>query len=870
MSNRKHLSSAIRCALFAGAASLLATPAFAQAQQTGDEKETVLDRVEVTGSRLKRADIEGALPVTVIDRRDIEASGKTTVADVLQDATFNSFGSTRPSSGSSAQSFSELSLRGLGGGRTLILIDGRRAPSTPQFLEGGQDLNSVPLAAVERIEILTDGASAIYGADAMAGVVNIITRKDYVGAEITVGAGQGEFGGDTEEASFIIGTSNDTTRLLAGASYNKRDITFWNDLPWLAGQRGVSSFSNLYFGVITNPATGARLRGNFIANVPGGCTNQLFYINPSNGRCSYDFLRIGAASASLDTSGLFLRGDHQINENWKLFGSATITRVESFGRFAPTPENIFLTAASPNNTTGGDVIVGHRFAAAGPRDNYDDNQVYDVTLGVEGSLSDRIGLNAGIRRNEARTSSFGYNYINIPVARQLMQSGAYNIFNPNANPESVLNQIRTTTSRNGFLKQNEIFALLDAELMPLGGGTAMMAFGIENRQDDYQDIYDQQSAAGNVGGSSGNSSFGNRDLFSVFTEINLPIFDGFETNIAARYDDYSDFGSSLTPKLSLRYQPMESLSFRASIGEGFRAPPLSILNQLDSFSADSVVDPLNNAALGLRPGASVQINGVRVATPTLQAEESTQFGGGVVWDATDWLNVSLDYFNIELDNQVRFYGAQTVINRLRDGIFLPSNLGLLRDPSGLLLEVRSGYGNEGGIKTDGLDLNLRTNFDFGGWGELDSNLQMAYTNKYEISSPITGDSSDIANTAETPEWRATLSNRWAFGDFTFQWNVNAIDSTPTGDFEFFETYGYDCAAVQSYGYACRTGTYVSHDVQATWATPWDGRLSLGATNVFSKAPPVDTSNGGGYASNVNQDLYSISGRTVYVRYTQSF
>src|SRR5690606_19034820 len=138
-----------------------------------------------TGSRIQRADVEGALPITVIDRMDLELSGEISVADFLRTTTFNSFGSFRPQSGSSAQSFAEVSLRGLGGSRTLILIDGRRAPTAPMVGQG-QDLNAVPLAAVERIEILSDGASAIYGSDAIGGVVNIITRKDFSGVEITL------------------------------------------------------------------------------------------------------------------------------------------------------------------------------------------------------------------------------------------------------------------------------------------------------------------------------------------------------------------------------------------------------------------------------------------------------------------------------------------------------------------------------------------------------------------------------------------------------------------------------------------------------------------------------------------------------------
>ena len=244
MSNFNQLSGAIRFALLAGAASTFAAvPAFAQETE---ESAATLDTIEVTGSRIKRADVEGALPITVINRAQIDASGEISVADYLRATTFNSFGSIRPQSGSSAQATAGIGLRGLGEGRTLVLIDGRRAPvaaATGTF----QDINAIPLAAVERIEILSDGASAIYGSDAIGGVVNIITRKDFNGAEFSYGRGMpSRAGGDTENASIIFGASSDRGRVLAGISMNDRDIVFQRDREWSNG--GASSFSNeLYF-----------------------------------------------------------------------------------------------------------------------------------------------------------------------------------------------------------------------------------------------------------------------------------------------------------------------------------------------------------------------------------------------------------------------------------------------------------------------------------------------------------------------------------------------------------------------------------------------------------------------------------------------
>ena len=143
----------------------------------------VQQKVTVTGSRIKRVDIEGPSPITIIDRETIDASGEISVADLLRDQSFNSFGSQRQRSGSSSQSQATVNMRGLGAQRTLVLLDGRRLSGSPTFQSGAAtNLNTIPLAAVERIEVLRDGASAIYGSDAIGGVVNIITRKDYEGS----------------------------------------------------------------------------------------------------------------------------------------------------------------------------------------------------------------------------------------------------------------------------------------------------------------------------------------------------------------------------------------------------------------------------------------------------------------------------------------------------------------------------------------------------------------------------------------------------------------------------------------------------------------------------------------------------------------
>ena len=872
MTTVKKLPGAIKMALFVGTTSVVAGGA--AAQETKSEGETTtLDKIEVTGSRIKRAEIEGALPVTVISREAIEISGKTTVAELLQNSTFNSFGSNKPASGSSAQSMSELSLRGLGGGRSLILIDGRRLPLSPQFSEAGSDLNSVPLAAVERVEILTDGASAIYGADAIGGVVNIITRKDFNGVEATVGVGNAQYGGDTENGSVVFGVSGDRGRLLGGVSYSSRDISYIRDLPWMEGRRGPSSNANNYYTPATNPITGKTSPGKFISAVPGGCTNPGFWLNGAT--CRYDYNLVAADTASLEQKSLFLRGDYQINDDWTVFMNSSVTRVGSFGRFAPTlaDTGIFIPASSPNNTAGTDVVLKHRFAAVGPRDNWDDTNTYDTTLGFTWQATDSISVDMGLRRAESKYKSMGRNYVNIPIATALIQSGEYNIFDPLGNPQEVLDAVRATIGRDGHFKEDEVFASATFDTFELPGGTSGLVVGVEHHKQSFADIYDAQSEAGNIGGSSGNSSAGTRDYSSAYFEWLMPFTNTFEVDLAARYDKYSDFGKSFVPKVSLRWHPIDSLTLRASYGEGFRAPPLTILNSKDAFSADSVVDAPTALAYGQPAGSTLQIDGTRVATPDLKPEDSKQWSAGVVWDPTDWLSLKADYYNIKLTNRISFFSAQTVINRERNGTYLPSSLYTVRDPAnGALLNVRAGYANEGFLNTDGVDFNATTKFDLGSYGKLRNDLQVSWINKFESGGPNSA-TTEAINTTDAPQWRVSLVNQWAKGDFSLAWTINAMDQTTSYTEDYLvNDLGYTCQDIVDFGYlASNCGDnkpYITHDLSASYKTPWNGQFTIGVINVAGKAPRLDQF--GFTPPYYSSSLYYGIGREVYFRYTQNW
>jgi iron complex outermembrane recepter protein len=849
-----------------GGLALLAQPAFAQQQPANPPAQPEaqkLDRIEVTGSRLRRAETEGALPVTVIDRVSIEASGANSVAELMRSITFSSFGNTKPQSGSSAQALADIDLRGLGSNRTLVLVDGRRISKAP-YSGQAQDLNSVPLAMVERIEILSDGASAVYGSDAIGGVVNIITRKNFNGVLVNFGKGDPEIkGADTEEYSLIWGASSRNGRMFAGFSASQREIAFTRDQQGYI--LGVSTFGNNYRRVTAaGTPTGAHTA------VPGyACADpDFFFTNPGQpgNTCSFNFNQSAANEARIGTKGLFANGEFNINDNWSAYMSASIANVDSFGRYAPTPAQIFLpagsatynaiTAATPGlaalSPTG--LSLRHRFAAAGTRDNNTDAIVTSTLGGIKGRLMDRFDIDVGMRFEKYKYKELGSNYIVRPLAESAIVNGDYNIFSPFTNDAATLNSIKATISRSSTWIGKEAYGSISTDLFKIDGRSVAGILGFESRDEKLNDQYDSLQEAGVIEGASGNSSGGGRNVKSAFFEVSVPVLQNLELSFAGRYDKYSDAGGSFSPKVSARYQPIKDLTLRGSFGNGFRAPTLDVLTQKDSYSADSIQDFPTCRSLGgtvafcSTAGRTVQVDGTVIANAALKPETSKQFSFGAVYDPLPWLNVGVDFFNIKINNRIVNISAQTLVNRTRNPLLgpIPAGLGVTIDPAtNGVSAVRRGAGNEGTLDTNGFDFKAGTDFKLGGYGRLESRLILSMLDNYALDG---GD--NLVGTQGAPKTRWNLENRWTYKDFTA--TLNSIYIGEQSDV--------------LNGGAAATKAYLTHNLNLVYKHPSKLQLTVGVNNVTGKLPELI-----GYDGRpVNFGLYDSYGRQVYVRVQAQF
>jgi iron complex outermembrane receptor protein len=459
------------------------------------------------------------------------------------------------------------------------------------------------------------------------------------------------------------------------------------------------------------------------------------------------------------------------------------------------------------------------------------------------------------------------------LAAQAINAGLYNIYDPYSTPQDVLNSISATISRDSFFTTKEAYGHVTFnDLFELGGGAAGLVVGAEYREEDYGDAYDSLSAAGVVLGSAGASSGESRQVSAVYGELLLPITSAFELNFAGRWEDYSDYGSNFAPKISARFQPIDSLTLRASVGRGFVAPTLDIISQATAFSADSVRDPANCLANGdinpaqIGPGKpyadavaycaatggrnGVQVDSYREKAVGLGAEESTQYAFGVVWDAAEWLNFTVDVYSIEIEDRIAFYSSQKLINiDIGDDPtpFPGAPCSLIRDTSTTtalgnpLSEIHNCYYNEGEVKTRGADLSVRTNFDFGEIGALKNQLMVTYIDSYKID----GGEQQVGLQG-FPEMRATLQNMWSYGDLDLGWNVRYIGDNGEGGTE--------------------TASFTTHDLQVSYKTPWNGKVTLGVNNVGDKLPELVGYDGRPF----NFYLYDAYGRTPYFRYEQNF
>jgi iron complex outermembrane receptor protein len=874
------LRTSILRALSVGAVGLpavFALPALAQDDSSDDA--STLDRIEVTGSRIKRVDIEGPTPITVISREDLQLSGDLSVADALRSSTFNTLGSFQQASGSSAQSQATIALRGLASNYTLILLDGRRIAGSPVLGAASQNLNAIPFAAVERVEILRDGASAIYGSDAIGGVVNIILRKDYEGLEISGSVERPTRGEPNANSGSITGgVSGDRGNMTFVVDHQERGMMYnadrANGIPGLDPGVGLSalgypgsayvydstdgSFDGDFVGAFADPRCPTALNSDPLF------PNSVVVNNDYGSLCYFNFSAVAANEASLRRDSVMVNGNFDISDNVSAFTRVTVNSSKSFGRYAPTPiTNPFPTISgdNPNNPYGGDALLLLRFVPGGNRDNDVRDRMFDVLFGVQGQVDWFGGADweVAMHHNRYDVDTVGKGYLLRTALQPLIDSGEYNPFGDPNDPANLaaVAAASHTTQRYSESRYAGLDGQINFDLFEMANGPVGFAAGFDYRDERFSDDVDAQASAGNVSGTSGGDASGERAAYAVFAEAVFPLLPTLNLDVAARYDHYNDFGNSTNPKVSLEFRPFEQLLLRGSWSTGFRAPGLSNLYQSPLQSFNAAIDTracqggVPNFQAPFNPCNSRQYENVSGGNPNLTSEESENWSIGAVYSPIDRLTLSLDYYNIELEDQVGTLTLQQVLNLEAQNGGSPF---VTRNPAtGAITLVNLQQQNIAGTNTAGIDFNVDYSFDTS-FGTLSQSLVVSYIDKYELDQG-TGVFADQLDQAFFPDKRANLTLGWARGDFS----ATVIGALIGSSEELTARNG---------ALGTRIPTWVTWDVQGSWSAPWNGKVTLGIRNIADKDPPLDnTLLTSPFYVNTQYDWL---GRVPYVRYEQKF
>lgn len=691
---RKRLASAIQLTL------LLAIPGLAVAQEA-----TTLDTVTVTGTRIKQTNAVTAQPVFVLDRAKIEATGVQSVGEILQQLTsggkalnakFNSSGNFGyPSDGGGIGAGSaQVDLRHLGSQRVLVLVDGIRwvNESSASGVSGSADLNTIPLAIVERIEVLEDGASAIYGSDAIAGVINIITRKKFDGAEVHTYYGEYGKGGGTTEASLTLGGSADRfSGIFAASYYEQKAISAgkWAQsaeaVPG-AGSRAGSSGTPQGRFTFCDPSQPA---GSYGFCDPGG---EFWYdltlndgtttpvwnpADPSSGTY-HDFSgadRFNYAPYNLlltpsKRKSVFGSVNYDLTDNIRLHAKMLYNNRRSTNQAAPEPifvgpfagtggiaDTIIVHADNPYNPFGITLDpatnfgwVTRRPVEVGPRIFEQDVDTSYFNLGMDGifNLGDRgFSWDANYVHSENKASQTFHNGYNVAKLKLALGDPAVCAATPGCVPldlfggqgrpmtQEMIDYIRTRQIDSSKQTLDIYSANLTGDLFGIGDRTAAFAAGVEHRRYKGEFNPDPLRQSGESQDSFAAPVSSSYDVSEVYAEFNFPVLASLDLTTAVRYSDYSTFGGETTGKAGFRWQPIEDVVFRGTYSQGFRAPNLGELYGLTQFGA-TLTDPCGptgapvvNTADGISPGLEAACVAQGVPNNFEQANtQITTFTGG--------------------------------------------------------------------------------------------------------------------------------------------------------------------------------------------------------------------------------------------------
>ena len=942
---------------------LIPSTSFAQ-----DADEADVEEVIVTGSKIKKSVFDSSKPLEIISDAAIERTGLNNIGDILQSISSNDGNGIRPvtTATNGGDGSNEISLRNLGSGRTLVLVDGRRWV-TDAF--GSVDMNTIPASIIQRVEILKDGASSIYGSDAVAGVINIITKKDYDGFEMRAFSGEYDAGyGKQDSISMQFGSTSEKSSSILNLSFAAQEEIMAGQIP-RANQPyyGCSNVPNSGTGPQNSPTNlgpspeqnsgygnFAPASDSFVCGSSFPAYGRYFtlgtYLEPGKSGASvddfipwsnagrYNYAPVNHVQNPIDQYSVYGYADYDIADDLTAYVQINYTKSRRDNQLAQVPMTAyggagpqwqlnngrFATAGGYFNVMNRDTSFGFRSIAIGPRIYSYDYDIFGIRLGLDGSFDmggNTYNWSAGAQINDAQYDSKLYNFVDLgnlslavgdsfrdPVSGALTcgtpeapigQCTPFNIFGgPDlglaagrislAEYNAMVDYVGYDGNQNAAFDSDNFWMEVSGPLFEMPYGTAFFAAGFEKRASGYVDTPDSLITSGKSSTNYREPTQGKTSVEEFFVEINIPLLEGvtgaqeLEVTLSARTSDYSanglvgstpnsnDPGSPSTSEIGIRWRPIDDVLVRATMGETFRAPTVGDMYRGGGESFPQATDPCNTdqfptqsagtqancLAAGVPAGGAeqptTQIRGLVGGNPFLLPEEGENATIGIVYTPSqiENLSMSLDFWEIELENIFNSIGVGTVLNRCyvestqQDDNFCSF---VTRTGNGGLQTVRTSRINSAVQNVSGVDFVINYSFDVENYGSFTTGFDMVYYTKDEFAQAATSTPSESFGWYDGGadfRWRANASVLWEYNDFTTSLNFRFLDdnkddcwlSTYYGlndecsnpdDANNFGDYGYNQMEVEYYT-----------DLQVDYQYSDSINVFIGARNLFGEEPPV--------------------------------
>jgi len=919
--NNSTLSRAIKLAIFTAGATAVALPALAQEE---------IEEITVTGSRIVRTDLESVSPLAVVNSEEFKISGNLNIEQKLNELplTLPSFG---PSSNNPGDGTARVNLRGLGTSRTLVLVNGRRFLPSTQF--GVVDLNTIPGTLIKQVDVVTGGASAVYGSDALAGVVNFQLVDDFEGMEITA-LYDITTEGDAEKYNFDITLGGNFAdgrgNAVVYTSYSKREALFQGDRDFSTFALGDSAPAGTP-GQDGNTGVGGPLAASGSSGVPG---TRIFGGPqiPSLGTALGTFDSSGGALPWIEPDSRFnyapdnylqlpqerylthAVAHFDLNEKVTAYTELSFANNLVPQELAPTPAFLSTVEVNPNSpffsaeiqqALNDDVaninaagnyefgFIGRRMVENGSRQAVDTRNAFRILVGFNGDFSDNWGWDAYYSQSSMKNDQSLNNDVSDSRFRQAVlvtddglacqdPSGGcapMNVFGPGNINQAAIDFVNIGATNVTTVNQEIYSGTVNGQFGGIGdAGPIGIAVGFERRNEDSAFRPDTFLAGGDVlGFNAGEQTIGAYNVTEFFGEINIPLLSGvpFAESLsiwgAARASDYSNIGNVSSYAGAVNWAPIEQVRLRGGFQRAVRGPNVGELfgGQANGFPGATDPCSVDGTSAGTGPGNAIyetclqhgvaaadigvftqsntQIEGLFGGNPDLEEEESDTFTLGVVIQPIDSLDITIDYFDISVDNAIDVLGGS--VNTVLDICYNQTQdlnnrycQAITRRSSGDVNVVSVLNENIAAIETSGIDVsaNWIKDFDAGFFGEgstFSINLRSTFLDTYDTQPDAElpgiehcgGNFGDAICKRPRPDQLYNTRFTWANGPLTVSALWRFIGET---DQDTIENLGVDKSTLST----PKTDSQNYVDLSASYMFTDSFRLNIGVKNILDEEP----------------------------------